>query len=114
VKSEGIYTPWTFVAVSYWNQMSEYCCTSGLTEPIYLLYQASEAAVGSHFGGALPFIRHGLQNALVTSKTLRQVILAGVRRAIRMLAVAEFTSEDGALEVRVMPLFKVSQDSGDI
>jgi hypothetical protein len=61
--------------------------------------------VGSDCGGALSFIRHGLQNALVVSKALREVVLAGVRRAIRILAVTEFTTEDGAPEVRAIYLY---------
>lgn len=71
---EGTYTPWTFAA-------------------------ASEAAIGSASGGAVSFIRMGLQSALTSSKAFRQVLLAGVRRWIRMLAVTEFSTEDGA-EVR--------------
>eukprot|EP00804_Cyclotella_cryptica_P018743 CCRYP_007226-RB/>CCRYP_007226-RB protein AED:0.02 eAED:0.02 QI:214/0.83/0.84/1/1/1/13/1126/5186 len=60
-RKDGVFTPWTFAA-------------------------ASEAAVGSDSGGALSFIRRGLQNALVLSKSFRLTLLAGVRRAIRVLS----------------------------
>lgn len=45
-------------------------------------------------------MRHGLQNAVVASKTFRQTLLAGVRRAIRILATTEFSTEDGLIEAR--------------
>ncbi|KAL7489479.1 hypothetical protein ACHAW6_015106 [Cyclotella cf. meneghiniana] len=69
-RTGGVFTPWTFAA-------------------------ASEAAVGSDSGGALSFIRHGLQNALVSSKPFRLTLLAGLRRAIRILSATEFSTEDG-------------------
>lgn len=65
------------------------------------LSQAAEAAIGSDSGGALTFLRLGLQNAVVTSQSFRQTLLAGVRRSIRTLTACEFTSEDGTIEVRI-------------
>lgn len=62
--------------------------------------QASEAAIGSDSGGALSFIRHGLQNALAESAIFRKIMLAGVRKSVRILAVTEFSKEDGLEEVR--------------
>lgn len=60
----------------------------------------SENAIGSDVGGSLSFIRSSLQSAVASSASFRQVLLAAVRRAIRLLAVTEYTSDEGT-EVRL-------------
>jgi len=58
----------------------------------------SENAIGSDVGGALSFIRTSLQGAVASSSSFRRVLLAAVRRAIRLLAVTEYTSDEGTSE----------------
>ena len=64
----------------------------------------SEAAVGSDAGGSLAFVRSGLQSAVAKSNSFRRVILAAVRKAVRLLAVIEYASEEGSAEVSSVPL----------
>ena len=59
----------------------------------------AEAAICSEAGGSISFVRSGLQNAAATSRLFRQVLLAAVRRAVRLLAAIEYDSEEGLSEV---------------
>lgn len=45
----------------------------------------SENAIGSDSGGSLPFLRSSLQHAIVSSAPFRQILLASVRKAVRLL-----------------------------
>jgi len=58
----------------------------------------SENAIGSDVGGSLAFIRVSLQSAVASSASFRKLLLAAVRRAIRLLAVIEYTSDEGTSE----------------
>lgn len=78
---------------------SQYTTEKGLISTTHTFAACSEAAVGCDSGGSLAFVRIGLQNAVATSSSFRQVLLAGIRRAVRLLAVTEYTLEDGLLNV---------------
>ena len=56
----------------------------------------SENAVGREMGGTLIFIRSSLQSCVVSSTSFRQVIIAAVRRAIRLLSATEYASDEGS------------------
>jgi len=67
------------------------CCLS----PTCIVFAAcAESAIGSDAGGSLSFLRAGLQNAVVKSASFRHVVLAAVRKAVRLLAAIEYTSEE--------------------
>lgn len=46
----------------------------------------------------MAFIRTGLQNAASLSKDFRLVLVAAIRKSVRLLAVVEYSSEEGASE----------------
>lgn len=72
-----------------------------LTSTAVTFAACSENAIGSDVGGTLSFIRTSLQSAIASSASFRQVLLAAVRRAIRLLAVTEYQSDEGTTsEVR--------------
>jgi len=54
----------------------------------------AEAALGGEAGGAPSFLRSGLQAAAASSKSLQNVLLAAVRRSVRLLAVVEYGKDD--------------------
>jgi hypothetical protein len=56
----------------------------------------SENAIGREMGGTLSFIKSSLQSCVASSASFRQVLIAAVRRAIRLLAATEYTSDEGA------------------
>lgn len=56
----------------------------------------SENAIGREMGGALPFIKSSLQSCVASSASFRQVLIAAVRRAIRILSATEYASDEGA------------------
>jgi hypothetical protein len=56
---------------------------------------SAEAAIGSDGGGGvLVFLQKGLQGAVSKSDPLRRVIVAAIRRSIRLLAVVEYEGDD--------------------
>jgi hypothetical protein len=56
----------------------------------------SENAIGREMGGALSFIKSSLQSCVASSSSFRQVLIAAIRRAIRLLAATEYASDEGA------------------
>ncbi len=73
-------------------------CNLSLTGMMFAA--CAETAIGSDSGGSMSFLRAGLQNAVVKSTSFRHVVLAAVRKAVRLLAAIEFTSEEVLAEVR--------------
>jgi len=56
---------------------------------------SAEAAMGSDGGGGLlSFLQEGLQSAVCKSKDLRDVLVAVIRRSIRLLSVIEYDGDD--------------------
>ena len=66
----------------------------GFTSPSLTYAACSEVALGSDAGGYLSFARSSLQNAAVTSSVFREVLVAAVRRAVRLITAAEFDSDE--------------------
>jgi hypothetical protein len=65
-----------------------------------LTYAAcSEAALGSDGGGYLSFTRRSLQNAVITSCVFRQVLVAAIRRSVRLIAAVEYDSDEHCSDV---------------
>eukprot|EP00934_Nitzschia_sp_Nitz4_P003374 Nitzschia sp. Nitz4//scaffold7_size249615//139053//145349//NITZ4_001183-RA/size249615-processed-gene-0.357-mRNA-1//-1//CDS//3329558460//3364//frame0 len=65
--------------------------------PLSASFSASaEAAIGSEGIGALAFVRLGLEAALCHSKLFRRIVLAYIRRSIRLLSVVEYDGEDSS------------------
>eukprot|EP00985_Skeletonema_marinoi_P004924 scaffold2134_cov178-Skeletonema_marinoi.AAC.2 len=64
------------------------------TYPSLTYAACSEVSLGSDAGGYLSFTRSSLQNAVVTSSVFREVLVAAVRRAVRLIAAAEFDSDE--------------------
>ena len=60
-----------------------------------LFAACSENTIGREMGGTLTFIKFSLQNSVATSKPFRQVLLAAIRRAIRLLSATEYASDEG-------------------
>ena len=61
------------------------------------LVASAEAAIGSDGGGGvLVFLLKGLQGAVCKSEALRSVLLAAIRRSVRLLAVVEYDGDDSA------------------
>lgn len=59
---------------------------------------SAEAALGSEGGGGvLVFLRKGLQGAICRSTELRDIVIASVRRSVRLLAVVEHDGEDSVM-----------------
>lgn len=76
-----------------------------------LTYAAcSEVALGSDAGGYLSFARSSLQNAAVTSSVFRDVLVAAVRRAVRLIAAAEFDSDEHSSEDDISELASPPND----
>lgn len=62
---------------------------------------SAEAAMGSDGGSALlAFLQEGLQAAVCRSKRFRDVLVAVIRRSVRLLAVAEHDGDDFEAEER--------------
>ena len=72
--------------------------SSGFTSTSLTLSACAENAFGSEVGGSLPFIRSSLQSAVTSSPCFRKILLAAVRRSIRLLAVTEYTADEGTSE----------------
>lgn len=71
-----------------------------------VLSASAEAAMSSGGGGGiLAFLQDGLQSAVCQSQDFRNVLVAAVRRAVRLLAVVEYEGDDAdqadAVEVRL-------------
>ena len=61
------------------------------------LVASAEAAIGSDGGGGvLIFLLKGLQGAICNSEALRKVVVAAIRRSVRLLAVVEYDGDDSA------------------
>jgi hypothetical protein len=61
------------------------------------LAASAEAAIGSDGGGGvLVFLLKGLQGAACRSEPFRRIIIAAVRRTVRLLAVVEYDGDDSA------------------
>lgn len=59
------------------------------------LAASAEAAIGSDGGGGLLiFLQNGLQAAVYKSDEIRSVIVASVRRSVRLLSVVEYENDD--------------------
>ena len=76
----------------------------------------AEAAIGSDGGsGILSFLQEGLQAAAVKSKHYRDVIVAKIRRSVRLLAVVEYDFDEREAsekrEVRIIHLLSSPQIS---
>jgi hypothetical protein len=72
-----------------------------------LLAACAEAALGSDGGGGvLVFLKRGMQSAVCKSKELRDVLVAAIRRSVRLLAVVEYEGDDadGPEQVEVSPV----------
>lgn len=54
----------------------------------------AEASFGGDSGGSLVFLRDGLMKAASNSKHFRDILVATVRRSVRLLAVVEYSKED--------------------
>jgi hypothetical protein len=67
----------------------------------------AEAALGGDGGGVLVFLRRGIQGALSDSMLLRRILIATIRRSVRMLAVIEFPNDEGTSSA------SLSSDVGD-
>lgn len=81
------------------------CCFTQLLTPVLrfdlsvcdtscLVAADAEAAIGGEGGGLLTFLRDALQSACCRSEHLRNVLVAAVRRSVRLLAVVEYEGED--------------------
>jgi hypothetical protein len=67
----------------------------GMTDTGSSIAACAEAAIGSDGGGGvLVFIRKGLQGALCKSKPLRDILVAFIRRSVRLLAVIEYDADE--------------------
>lgn len=61
------------------------------------LTASAEAAIGSDGGGGvLVFLLKGLQGAACRSEPFRRIIIAAIRRTVRLLAVVEYDGDDSA------------------
>jgi len=85
-----------------------------LTSTASTFAACSENAIGSDVGGSLSFIRTSLQSAVASSASFRRVLLAAVRRAIRLLAVTEYTSDEGTSEEEDTDLERKRSESNDV
>lgn len=57
----------------------------------------AEASIGADGGGGpLVFLQRGLQSALCKSESLRAVLVAIVRRSVRLLAVVDYSGDDSS------------------
>ena len=56
----------------------------------------AEAALGGEGRGSIVFLRNGLQSTALKSEYFRSVLVTAVRRAVRLLAVVEYSKEDSA------------------
>ena len=77
-----------------------------IIDPSASLAACAEAVLGGNGGGLTVFLCRALQNALIHSEDLREVVIAVIRRSIRLLAVVEHgndgsTSDDGIVDVSV-------------
>ena len=65
------------------------------------LAASAEASIGSDGGGGvLVFLLKGLQSAICKSDPLRRVVVAAIRKSVRLLAVVEYDGDDaGPTEV---------------
>jgi len=71
-----------------------------IIDPSASLAACAEAVLGGNGGGLTVFLCRALQSALVHSESLRQLVIAVIRRSVRFLAVVEHgsdgsTSDDG-------------------
>ena len=68
------------------------------TIPSFTFAACSELSFGSNAGGHLSFVRKSLQSAVVKSTVFREVLVAAVRQAIRLIAAVEFDSDEHSSE----------------
>ncbi len=61
-----------------------------LFDPSLTLASCAEAALGGDVGGTIIFIRQALQNAVTTSNSMARVLLAVIRRSVRLLSSVEY------------------------
>lgn len=64
-----------------------------------LLAAGSEAAIGSDSGGLLTFLRESLQGATRSSSELRKILVAFIRKSVRVLSVVEYEGDTELSEV---------------
>lgn len=83
--------------------LSQLLNTVGITSPatcqstVYTLAACAEASIGTDGGvGPLVFLQRGLQSAVSKSRDLQELLLAVVRRSVRLLAVVDFMGDDSA------------------
>jgi hypothetical protein len=63
---------------------------SNLVDPSSSLASCAEAALGGEAGGSIVFVRSALQNAIINSVSLVNVLLAVVSRSVRLLSSVDF------------------------
>jgi len=67
-----------------------------LFDPSASLASCAEAVLGGEGGGLTVFLSHSLQNAVVQSKNLRELMIALIRRSVRILAVVDHGSDEAS------------------
>ena len=66
-----------------------------LQDPVSITLTGAEVALCSGGGGSVTsFIREGLQSAINRSSDFRNILVAAVRRAVRLLAAVEYDGDD--------------------
>jgi HECT-domain (ubiquitin-transferase)/SPRY domain len=67
----------------------------GAVETYMTLAASAEACLGSEgSSGSLVFIQQGLQSAMCNSEVLVSLVVAAIRRSVRLLAVVDFSGDD--------------------
>ena len=71
------------------------------TYTCHLKSSVAEVAIGSDGGsGILAFLQEGLQAAAMKSKEFRDVVVAKVRRSVRLLAVVEYENYENEVSAK--------------
>jgi len=90
-------------------KVSQNCLNGKVADPSAGVVACTEATLGGDGGGAIVFLRSALQNAIVQSNSLLQVIVAAVRRSVRQLASIEYGSDESSSEAGLID----DEESGD-
>jgi hypothetical protein len=82
-------------------------CTTDAADTNSLESASAEASMGSEGGGGLlSFLQDGLQSAARRSEEFRRILLASVRRSVRLLSAVEYNADDfDSVEHEVVSLF---------
>jgi len=81
-------------------------------DPSASLASCAEAALGGEGGGLTVFLFQALQNALVHSEKLRQLVIALIRRSVRILAAIDHGSDGSSDEGNVDDVDMAHPDKG--